>query len=233
MSTYDIFTSPPIQIVRSSILGETVLFSVDQPKDLIQSHHLKGQFYEPDELMIMSRVFPIGGRLLDIGANIGNHSVFFGKIMKASYIKPIEVNPRVISLLRSNLIINGLEEVCDTSHLGLGLYDEVKENVSIKFWENNIGGGKIKMADGELNLVRGDDILTEPADLVKIDVEGAEIKVLNGMASYIDAHRPNMFIEVDNENSDAFTAWVADNKYRVLETFSRYDVNVNYLITAQ
>jgi FkbM family methyltransferase len=207
-----------------------IRFSVDQPKDHIQGHHLLGRFYEADELLIMSRAFPVGGRFLDIGANTGNHSIFFGKIMKASYILPIEVNPRIMHILRSNIALNGLSEVCDLRHLGKGLHSEMTDSASIRFAEKNIGGATVSRGGGALTLVRADDILTEPFDLVKIDVEGAEIEVLNGMERFVAEFRPSIFVEVNDENAEAFTDWIDIHGYAICDEFKRHKRNKNVLI---
>ena len=234
MSAIENFVSPSVTVVRTNVLGQTVLFAVDQPRDLIQSHHLLGRFYEADELMIMSKAFPPGGAFLDIGANVGNHTVFFGKILKASHILPVEVNPRVISLLRTNIILNGLEDNSDLSHLGIGLYDEASENASVSYRERNIGGGKVVPEGGSgLTLMKGDDIFTSKFDLVKIDVEGAEIKVLNGMKNYLNEFKPNIFVEVDNGNSDEFLDWIGAHGYAICDRHQSYKTYVNYLITPQ
>ena len=224
------FVTPRVQVVRTSILGEEFFFATDQPADTVQRHHLKGRLYEADELMIMSRVFPVGGRFLDIGANTGNHTLFFGKIMKATDILPIEVNPRIIGILRSNICLNGLEEVCDLRHLGLGLYSECVDGASISFRERNIGGATITPEGGALSLVRGDDILDRAFDLVKIDVEGSELEVLKGMTRFVAEYRPKMFIEVANRNAEAFFDWAGETGYEVVDEFRRYKRNCNYLI---
>lgn len=227
---HDLFVTSKLKIVRTSVLGKKVFFAVDQPRDSIQSHHLKGRFYEPDELLIMSRVFPKGGRFLDIGANVGNHSVFFGTVMNAAAILPIEVNPRIIEVLKTNILLNRLDDVCDISHLGKGLHSERVESASINFRERNIGGGKISLDDGDLTLIKGDDILTTGFDFVKIDVEGMELDVLQGMADFVGEYRPKMFIEVSNSNIEAFFDWMKQNSYVAIDEFRRYKVNCNYLI---
>lgn len=224
------FQSPQVRIVRTRILGEEIMFATDQPKDAVQSHHVAGRFYEPDELMIMSKVFPVGGRFLDIGANVGNHSLFFAKYMKAEYVLPFEVNPRVIDLLRTNIMINGLGAVCNLDQLGIGLHNENVNDAGIRFRERNIGGARVQLGEGDLQLRKGDDVIDEPFDLVKIDVEGAEINVLEGLTRFIKAYRPHLFVEVEVTNDERFGAWMEKNDYQELERFQRYRTNVNYLI---
>ena len=225
-----IFRSPDIKVVRTHVLGKNVLFAVDQPRDTVQKHHLKGRFYEADELLLMSQVFPKGGRFLDIGANVGNHLLFFGCMLDASYILPIEVNPRVLQLLRTNIMLNGLEEVTNTSLLGFGFDNSATDEASIRFREKNIGGARVRPSGGELQLVRGEDVIDEPFDLVKIDVEGAELRVLEGLEQYTSKYRPTYFIEVDNKNAAGFQEWLTTANYRVVDQYQRYSVNINYLV---
>lgn len=224
------FTSPPVQIVKTQVLGHDILFAVDQPRDAIQAHHLAGRFYEADELLLMSKAFPMGGRFLDIGANVGNHSIFFGKIMQAQVITPIEVNPRIVSILKTNLTINGLGPVTDMQHLGLGLHNETVSGAAINFTERNIGGGRVSHEGGDLQLVRGDAILKGPYDMVKIDVEGAEVSVLEGLEGLVADCRPTFFVEVENENAAAFKDWMDQHDYREIDRFRRYRRRENYLI---
>jgi FkbM family methyltransferase len=224
------YTSPAVRIVQTHVLGQSIKFAVDQPRDAIQAIHALGRFYEADELLLMSKVFPMGGRFLDVGANVGNHSIFFGKFMRAQSIVPIEVNPRVIGLLKTNLMINGLEEVADLSHLGVGLHNETLSGAAINYRERNIGGGRLSYEGGDLTLVRGDEILEGPFDLVKIDVEGSEICVLEGLEGLVAQSRPKLFVEVENENAEDFLGWAADHDYRVSDRFKRYRRSENYLI---
>lgn len=225
------FHSPNVQVTSTHLFGEHILFAIDQPTDWIQRHHVEGKFYEPDELMIMSKNFPVGGRYLDIGANAGNHLIFMGKIMKASRIMPIEVNRRILGVLETNIAINGLQDVCNTDYLGLGLHSERHENASVRWVELNIGSGYVSLDhDGDVQLVCGDDIFDEPFDLVKIDVEGLELDVLRGMENFLRTYSPKMFIEVDNENRDGFFEWIEQNGYQVTDKFKRYPSNENFMI---
>ncbi len=66
-----------------------------------------------------------------------------------------------------------------------------------------------------------------PPDIVKIDVEGAEMMVLTGGRATIKEHRPVMLIEGPNELADAMRSFLVDLDYVIVdgasETFAVVD----------
>lgn len=227
----EVYVSPQAQIVRSSYLGEPIFFTVNNPDDVIQSEHIAGRFYELEELSIMHRYFPIGGHFLDIGSNVGNHTLYMARMLRAQRVVPVEPNPLAIPLLTSNIHLNAIQDVCDLSYLGIGLSDGAHAFSFMRTGQNNLGGARIKEGSGDIPLKTGDELFAgQRFDLIKIDVEGLEMKVLAGMDSYLKANPTRLFIEVDKKNYAAFDAWVATNGYRVLDKFQRYRSNTNFMI---
>jgi FkbM family methyltransferase len=219
------------RVIRAVVHGETVYFCIATEKDTIQGHHAKGMFYEREELAIIARHFPIGGVFLDIGANIGNHALYVAKFLHAQKVHLIEPNPPAIDLLEANIYLNQLEGICDMSEIGVGLSDEHQSGLSMNTPPTNLGGARMKASGGDLDVYRADDLYPDlDVDFVKIDVEGMEISVLNGMSGLINRCSPKMFIEVDTRNDEAFRDWCALNRYEIQEEFKRYAVNTNYLI---
>lgn len=226
-----VFVTPQAQIVRAKIWGQFVYFTVANPEDEIQAHHVKGEFYEPEELGILRESFPLGGAFLDIGANVGNHSVFVAKFLHASKVVLIEPNPPAIALLESNVMLNQIDDVCDLSKLGYGLSDGEHSSAFIRIGRNNLGGARVKEGSGDVPLATADSLIGDQSfDLIKIDVEGMEIKVLQGLKSVLERSNCKVFIEVDQRNYEDFEAWRIENKYRIIETFQRYHNNTNFLI---
>lgn len=225
---------PRGEVVTSSIRGEEIHFFVVNPNDVIQKQHFSGCFYEEEELEIMSGVFPTGGAYIDIGANVGNHALFVSKFLRPGEVTVFEPHPEAIDILRINLLINGLQEKVDRSFLGVGLSDEdgwAKVNSPDI---DNLGGTQLLSgtASGTVPLVRGDSVLHgRSVDLLKIDVEGMELHVLKGLTTVIRENRPYIFIEVDNQNRDAFNAWVKAQKYTITTTYTRYAWLENYLLS--
>jgi FkbM family methyltransferase len=211
--------------------GEAVFFAVTEPRDVIQRYHLSGLFYETEELDLIKQYFPIGGRFFDIGANVGNHSLYVAKFLRARSVVPVEINPVAFQTLRANMVLNQVDGVVDDSWLGLGVSSENCDSATIRFHSRNIGGGKVALEGGDLQLVTADTIADgRNFDMIKIDVEGMELKVLAGLFETIERSRPRIFVEVDNENADAFLEWVKENGYRVAGQFRRYRANENFML---
>jgi len=230
----DVTVTPPAQVVRAVIWGEPVFFTVTNPRDDIQKVHLQGAFYEPEELEIIRRFCPPGAVFCDIGANIGNHAVYALKFLRVAQLIAFEPNPEAIAILRSNLGLNGVLDRADLSHLGVGLSDQPSEGFGIVAPRRNLGGGQMVEGSGDLAVVRADAVLGDRrVDFIKVDVEGMELRVLDGLSGVIAARRPTIFIEVDNTNRKAFQAWVAANDYTVRARHRRYRANENFLIVSQ
>lgn len=228
----DLVVSPAGQVVRSLIGGKPVFFTLTNTRDVIQAEHLAGRFYEPEELEIIRKYCPKNAVFADIGANIGNHSVFALKFLGVKKLIPFEPNPVAIAVLTANLGLNGELARCDLSHLGLGLSDKPQDGLAIKLDapDLNLGGGRM-VEGGDLRVIRGDDALAgEAVDFIKIDVEGMELQVLGGLAETVARCRPVIFIEVDEANRDGFLSWVDAHGYEVAATFRRYKVNENFLL---
>lgn len=208
---------------------QVVRFFVSNLGDTIQNRHFNGGFYEPEELRIIETHLKPGGVFLDLGANVGNHAVFVAKFCQPGAVILIEPNPEALQHLRFNLLLNRLD--LDTRHLGLGLSD-LAETADVTWKPNNLGGARMAAREGgAIQLVTGDSLLADRhIDFMKIDIEGHEIKALNGLERTIAASRPKIFVEVDDENRAPFEAWRQAHDYTTLKTFRRYTINENVLI---
>ena len=223
-------------LVESHIFGKDISFFVHQPEDSIQRYHMQGEFYEIEEMNLMSRYLKPTDSYLDIGSNIGNHLLFIGKILGLRNLVAIEPNPLAIAILKTNIRLNQLDDCVDLSCLGFGLSDEPGQAV-LEVPRNNLGGATMVSLQADspeqnpISIRVGDEVFPERHfDFIKMDVEGMELKCLAGLRGLIERCQPIMFIEVDDENAEAFKKWCTDNAYKVEETYRRYPVNENYLI---
>lgn len=211
--------------------GQIFRFFIDDRHDSIQAHHYAGEFYEIEELELIGRHLGPGARILDVGANIGNHSVYFERVLQAEKVVAIELQPRVIEVLRLNVALNELVKT-DLSKTGVG-FGAISHQASIHIPQHfNVAGAQFKTdRDGRFNIVKGDDVLAgEVFDLLKIDVEGMECQVIEGLAATIARSHPLLFVEVWSDNQTRFDELMAQMGYVTAEEFRRYEVATNYLM---
>jgi len=219
-------------VVTNVVSGKTISFFVSDPGDVIQRHHLRGEFYEIEELEIISEYFPIGGVYVDVGANVGNHTIFVCKFLYPSQAIIFEPNPPAIDILNINLSLNRLHFKVDSTHVGVGLSDTTGIAQAVTPLAN-LGATRLQPTDTDtgITLVVGDRVLEHrKVDFIKLDVEGMEMSVLSGLKGTIDTWRPAIFVEVDNINAALFSKWLTDNRYSIARAFRRYPQNENFMV---
>lgn len=220
-----------VSLVACRIHGREFRFAVSDIPDPIQRSHRNGRFYEAEELEIIRGVFPLGGTFVDIGANVGNHSIFVGAFLSPAKIIPFEPNPLAWKLLLANLALNGLTGIADLSHVGVGLGASDATGFGMSEQFRNLGGARMLEGQGAIDLRTGDSLLArERPALIKIDVEGMELQVLEGLEATVHRSRPLLFVEVNDSNLAGFQGWCQRMEYKTVTTFRRYRTNCNYLI---
>lgn len=138
---------------------------------------------------------------LDIGANIGNHALAFSPLF--ARVLAFEPNPIALHLLRANIELNQRENI-EVAPFGLGRADETHKFHTVY---GNLGASRFVPSGGvSLQIRQGDRFMLEvsqqlPVGLIKIDVEGMEPQVLEGLTATIDAHKPVVLFEVMNEDA--------------------------------
>ncbi len=228
------FVTPPGRVVCNTIFGHTIYFTITDENDLIQRRHLRGRFYERHELELIRKWCKPWSVFCDIGANIGNHTIYVAKYLNPSRVILFEPNPVAVEILTSNIALNGIAPRCDMTHLGKGLSNKNAGGLGVRTSDGNLGSTKMVEGEGDLQVVRGDSVLKGArVDFIKMDVEGMEMKALEGLSETIAAHRPTLFVEVSDKLQEVFLAWADTNGYDVVERYKRYRFNENFLLVAR
>lgn len=225
---------PPYQVTRGVCWRRPVIFNtVPGWNDAIQRQHRMGQFYETKDLLAIRPYFPRGGVFVDIGANAGNHSIFAALFLKPGKIIPVEPNPISYSILLCDVLANNVGHLFDMRGIGFGANDKDTDGFEMEIRSAQGGKTNTKMLprkNGAVETRQGDTLLEGyKPDVIKIDVEGMEMQVLEGLKKTIAQHRPTLMIEVDNELSSAFEDWMKAARYGIEHQFVRYKANKNLI----
>jgi FkbM family methyltransferase len=113
----------------------------------------------------------------------------------------VEANPDTAKMLRRNIAVNGIENV---TVLNMAAWDEAAA-LRLSDPAGQVAGGSTRvLADGDTagGATWGEPLDAQPElvhlprlDLVKLDVEGADLHALRGMAGLLAKFRPVLFIE--------------------------------------
>lgn len=159
------------------------------------------------ELDLMARFIGDGDVVIDVGANIGTHTVAFSQMVgPTGEVYAIEAQPRLFALLADNVKLNHCENVKGINGVATSQrVDNVRLNPLPPDSQPFNFGAVPAFGDGP-DEVPGDkiDALTlERCDLIKIDVEGTEADVIRGAVETIKRCKPVLYIENNGEDSAA------------------------------
>lgn len=164
---------------------------------LIKLHNFSVTYFNKEELKVLDKEIFLDGiyeielvkdspLIIDVGSHIGLSILYFKKKFPKSKIIAFEPNPNVFPLLEENIIQNGLIGV-EVHDVGLGLkegkrllyIDSSDSNAfSTSSFHPNAWNGKQKTLPIKVRVKKLSKYLNTKCDLLKMDVEGAELEIL-------------------------------------------------------
>ena len=170
-------------------------------------------FYEKDMLNDISSLLRPGSLVVDVGANIGNHTLFFAGVLGCNVIA-IEPNAEACGFLSTNVNANGISDAVTMHSVVIGR-GPGKASICRKV-RGNLGATRYAATEaGTSDLTSLDELLSGLSvspSLIKIDVEGMELDVLIGSERLIELCAPVIVVECQS----------ADDYDKVSNFLSRY-----------
>jgi FkbM family methyltransferase len=184
------------------------------------NHHLRGDIsrctyvdgrYEPNEMFAVARLLAPGMCVVDAGANEGLFTILAARIVgESGTVHAFEPSPREQSRLQANLAVNRLSNV-KVHRTALG---RAPGKSTLRVAEashpghNALGGfmyaGTVLEESVEVDIVTLDQAVRGEKltrlDLLKIDVEGSEVDVLQGADEVLRTLRPVVLAEAQDES---------------------------------
>jgi FkbM family methyltransferase len=203
----------------------------------VSSFTVKGRYfarvtYEPGATNAVLNTLGEGDVFVDIGANSGYFTVLAAlRVGSRGRVFAFEPNPTVREQLQRHIELNAITDRVTVSELALADDDKDDVRLFVSCWPDNDGIASLTpsaetLARGGLRAdmsipirVRTFDTWARSArppriDLMKIDVEGAEARVLSGMSAMFAGLRPKRIICETPLESDAVKI-LRDRGYRV------------------
>ena len=194
-----------------------------------------GYYYEAE---VLEKWTPLLGRvrtLLDIGANLGNHTLYWSKYLQPAGIVAIEPFLVNYKVLQQNIEGNSLSGIVTAEMIAVG---ESQGYASVADVDpGNLGGTTFTCTDnfsvpGNYDTVRmtSVDLYAEQhnltIDAMKIDTEGFELAVLKGAEKTLQKDMPALWIEVSGNTHAAVREYLQSLGYRLIDIMH---INVLYL----
>lgn len=166
--------------------------------------------FEPHCIRIMYRLLCVDSTFLDIGANIGVHTLFATSIIGGvGRIISVEAAPENVQRLRDNLALSFVDNVT-VLHCAVG---KCRGFTTISMPTGGNSGmyriGAVSEGQAGQIIVRTVDEIAATENvrkfaLIKIDIEGSEFNALQGAANTLNSQRPPLMIELNQEALASF-----------------------------
>jgi FkbM family methyltransferase len=166
--------------------------------------------HEKTTVSLAREVVRPGAVIYDIGAHLGLYSILLARLAgPGGRVYCLEANPVCLYFLQANLALNRMDncEILPVAILG----ERATAEFTINYHNLLIGsakdppwatkpGHRIGVPALDLDhLVESHDL--RPPDLIKMDIEGAEVAAIHGMQKTIERHRPTLLLELHGQTA--------------------------------
>ena len=201
-----------------SVNVEGFKFVLLSPEEHIQTFWNGGHFYEADLIKYIYKNYS-GGTFVDVGANMGNHTLAFSR--SATTVVSFEPVIPLFKHMMMNIILNEIENIVPYN-CALGNENGVT-GMFVGDFSKNAGGCAVgrNQQTNIIPLCKLDDFQLTDVTLIKIDVETYELEVLKGAVKTIEKYSPDLFVEAGTP--EAFTeidTYLKEFGYKPVQVFN-------------
>jgi len=175
-----------------------------------------------------------GSVFIDVGANVGKYSLMFSKMIgNTGKIIAIEPVPNTFEALTEAIKLNKFDNIvplniaCWNKNTKLNMFQaEMSGESTIK---EDYGLGYFAVEARTLDSIVH-ELGLNTVDSVKIDVEGSEIEVLEGMENILKQHTPEIVIEIHQEHQKHILTFAGkfNYRYKAIEETKNSDSGICY-----
>jgi len=169
--------------------------------------------YETGTMKVLNTLLQPGDIVFDVGANIGWYTTHMAQLVRSGQCHAFEPLPTAFEALKRNCALNGLSSEVRLNQLALGESEGAAHLYVFERLAHSRSSlstlGRTDYTACEVPMITIDKYATANGitrvDLVKVDVEGAEMSVLRGAGSLFELDFPPIWvIEMNVETADNF-----------------------------
>ena len=134
---------------------------------------------------------------IDVGAHIGRYSIRLSKNCKK--VIAIEPNPDNQKRLAKNMQLNDISNISVIPYAAMDKEQVV--SMDMQGVSSRVLGARSRVGSASVAAYPLDKMIQDKVDLVKIDVEGMEMQVLEGSRSILSTYHPTLIVEVHGQYS--------------------------------
>jgi FkbM family methyltransferase len=160
-----------------------------------------GGHYEPQVMNVLSRLVRASDVCVDIGANIGVLALLMSRLATNGRVYAFEPGDASFKYLSQNIADADATNVVAEQ---LGVYD-ITGTLTLQVAQSHPGGAYISQTEAheatseKVPVTRLDDwadtLKIDRVDVVKLDIEGAELRVIEGARKTLERFRPVLVVE--------------------------------------
>jgi FkbM family methyltransferase len=176
------------------------------------AHLADGTLPEPGTQLVLEALLKPGSTFLDVGAHIGMFTLLGARLVgDTGKVIALEPTPRLVECLRQATVMNNIEQVVEIHEVAAADAEApMTLNIALPYGHNSLFALPGAHAAVTVNCVTIDALLgpARKIDVVKIDVEGAELAVMRGMTRTLE-HNPHAVVIVEFGPSHLARAGIA------------------------
>lgn len=197
-------------ILASNEVGN--FFLPDLDSDIIIKTIKNGKVYEKPVVDSFKKYVKPDSIAIDLGANVGQMTVALSKLCKTVY--SVEADPYFTSILHKNLAINS---AWNCQVLSVAAWDKTGELLPYPEPDLNkfksLGSFGIVPTSNSKRFIHSlalDDLNLENVSFIKIDVQGSDLKAMQGLTKTIKRCKPAIIFEYEPTFDDYFSINISD-----------------------
>lgn len=188
-----------LNILRFKLSGEV--------KYLLKAHSEKMRLYE--------EVLPLteNEAIVDLGAYDGDTVREFLSVTNGKYKSIIALEPDEKNFRKLERKTEGLPNL---TRLNLGAWDKEE---TLYFAKKSGRNSRLEETGTPVSFNSVDNIVTDEVTFIKMDIEGAELKALEGARNTVKRYKPKLYVCAYHRNEDMFTI-----PFKIKELYEGYKI---------